>query len=446
MTSEVEGRGAADRAAVVYAAEWLIPMTSAPIRRGALVVRDGRIAWMGRADDVPAEFGSPIVERGVIVPGLVNAHTHLQYTGFIDVGAGRYDGFEHWSDVFGEAYDVVDPASWAPAARSGARMGLESGTTVFAEIVTDHPARGALTDTGAGGIEYLESIAERNDTWAAGGRRSFLAWLDEPASVRVGISPHAPYSLDGSVITDLMGIAVRRGLRVHAHLGESAVEADLYRHGDASVLGPYGDLRDEFELVRIGGMGVATAEYADGLGMLAPTTHVAHAIYLDRAERDLLRARGTHVALCPRSNAVIGLDEAPVAAYFDEGHEISVGTDSLASSPSLDLMADVRELARIARAQGYFADDLHERVLRAATLGGAIAMGLDASGYGALEIGGPADLARFAVEVGQRDPREAVVVDGAGRCVLTVCAGVVRHRRSERDEGRTYPRSAAARG
>lgn len=443
MTSE---SAMTDPAAAAYAADWLVPVGAPPIRHGAVVVQDGRVDWMGRAADVPAEFGVPVIERGVIVPGLVNAHTHLQYTGFVEVGARRYDGFEHWSDVFGEAYDAVDPASWAPAARQGARMGLQSGTTVFAEIVTDHPARGALADTGAGGIEYLESIAERNDTWAAGGRDSFLAWLEAPASVRVGISPHAPYSLDGSVITDLVRIAAERGVRVHSHLGESAVEADLYRHGDDRVLGPYGDLRDEFELVRIGGTGVATAEYADGLGLLGPTTHVAHAIYLERGERDLLRARGTQVALCPRSNTVIGLDDAPVAAYLAEGHEISVGTDSLASSPSLDLMADVRELTRLARSQGYRHDDLHERVLRAATLGGAIAMGLDASGYGVLAVGGPADLARFDVAVGDRDPREAVIADGAGRCVLTVCAGTVRHSGARTDADHTYRRPAAARG
>ena len=138
-------------------------------------------------------------------------------------------------------------------------------------------------------------------------------------------------------------------------------------------------------------------------------------------------ARGTRVALCPRSNRVIGLAEAPVADYLREGHEISVGTDSLASSPSLDLMEDVRELARIARAQGYDEPDLAERLIRAATWGGAKAMGLDAEGYGGLSVGGPADLALFDIAVEAETSadvvQETLVSDGPGRCVLTVAGG-----------------------
>lgn len=214
-------------------------------------------------------------------------------------------------------------------------------------------------------------------------------------------------------------------MRLHSHLGESSAEAALYSHGDDVVLGPYGDLRDEFELVRVGGVGRTTGEYADSVGLLVESLHVAHAIYLNRADRDLLRARGTRIALCPRSNAVIGLAEAPVAAYLEEGHDLAVGTDSLASSPSLDLMADVGELARIADAQGYRQGDLAERLMHAATAGGAAALGLDADGYGRLRVGGPADLAVFDVEVTEGRVAEALVAHGEGACALTVSAGVV---------------------
>ncbi|WP_341975115.1 amidohydrolase family protein [Microbacterium sp. LTA6] len=407
----------------VYAADWVVPVVAAPIRDGAVVVEDGRIAWIGPQADLPRRWTDAPRQRGVIVPGLVNAHTHLQYTGFREIGAGSYTSFEEWSFVFGELYDAVEPASWHEAAREGARLAIASGTTVFAEIVTDTPARGALPECGVGGIEYLEAIGQFDRIWREGGRADFLAWLEEPTDARRGISPHAAYSLDGSVVTDLVRIAADRGLRVHSHLGESFAEADFYRHGDRTVLGAYGDLRDEFELVRKGGVGHTTGEYADAIGLLSETTHVAHAIYLDRAERDLLLARGTQVALCPRSNRVIGLAEAPVAAYLAEGHEISVGTDSLASSPSLDLMEDVRELAAIARKQGYTDSDLAERLVRAATLGGAKAMGLADDGYGGLSVGGPADLALFDIAVEGTEVHEALVADGAGSCVLTVAGG-----------------------
>lgn len=407
----------------VFAADWVVPVVGAPIRDGAVVVDAGHITWVGPSAELPVPWTQARRHRGVLVPGLVNAHTHLQYTRFREIGRGSYSSFEEWSFVFGELYDCVDPASWHDAAREGARLAIESGTTCFAEIVTDAPARGALPDCGVGGIEYLEAIGQFDRIWRDGGRSDFLAWLDEPTAARRGISPHAAYSLDGSVVSDLVAIAGERGLRVHSHLGESFAEADFYRNGDRTVLGAYGDLRDEFELVRKGGAGHTTGEYADAIGLLGPFTHVAHAIYLDRADRDLLLARGTQVTLCPRSNRVIGLAEAPVADYLREGHEISVGTDSLASSPSLDLMEDVRELARIARSQGYEDPDLAERLIRAATLGGARALGLADEGYGALSAGGPADFALFEIEVSERSVYDALVEDGAGNCVLTVAGG-----------------------
>lgn len=147
------------------------------------------------------------------------------------------------------------------------------------------------------------------------------------------------------------------------------------------------------------------------------------------SDRALLRARGTSVALCPRSNRVIGLDPPPVAAYLREGSAISVGTDSLSSSPSLDLMADVMELYEIARAQGYAKADLHERLLAAATLGGAHAMGLDigARRWGYLAVGTVADLAFF--DVTSRDERDTLaelVEAGAGKVAATFIEGSLR--------------------
>lgn len=425
----------------IIAADWIVPVVTAPIRDGVVVIENDRIVWLGRLDQLPAQWAGATIDvrAGVLTPGLVNAHTHLQYTHFDEVGRGSYTSFEHWSEAFGVVYDaVVDPLEWYTAALDGARQAVASGTTVFAEIVTNDEARGVLSACSVHGIEYLEAIGHFDRRWRSGARDEFIARLEQPSAATVGISPHAPYSLDGSVIVDLLAIAAERNMRVHSHVAESAMEAALYGHGDDAVLSVYGDLRDEFELVRRGGTGFTTAAYADSIGLLNSKTHLAHAIYLDREERDLLLRRGTQVALCPRSNAVIGLDAPPVAAYLAEGHEIAVGTDSLASSPSLDLMADVRLLAELARKQGCEGDDLFVRLIRAATTGGAKSMGLAVgSGYGALAPGGPADLALFAIDVPDGQVERALVYEGEGNCVLTVSAGRTIHETSE-------PRAAAA--
>ena len=356
----------------------------------------------------------------------MNAHTHLQYTGFAHLGRAQYAGFEQWSFDFEAAYRAVDdPRFWASSARDGVRQAVAAGTTVFAEIITNDEARGAMAAAGVTGIEYLEAIGELEDTWPDGPRDAFLARLRRVSDTPFGVSPHAPYSLDGAVIKDLMAIAAEHDVRAHLHLGESGREASLYRHGDRSMLEIYGELRDRFDLVRRGGAGQDTAFYADSVGVLLPSAHLAHAIYLDRAGRDLLLQRSARVALCPRSNAVLGLGPAPVAAYLSEGHQIAVGTDSLASSPSLDLMADVAMLAQVARQQGYDADDLPAQLLRAATLGGAEAMGLASDGHGTLIPGAPADLAAFDVTVSDQGVEAALVGRGEGRCSLTIAGGRV---------------------
>ncbi|MGO1628728.1 MAG: amidohydrolase family protein, partial [Microbacterium sp.] len=123
------------------------------------------------------------------------------------------------------------------------------------------------------------------------------------------------------------------------------------------------------------------------------------------------------------------LDEPPVAAYLFEGSPIAVGTDSLSSSPSLDVMADVAALHTIARSQGYTSRDLPEQLLRAATLGGAHAMGIDVgpkrTGY--LAVGALADLAFFDIPVASvEDTLAALVEHGTGRAAATVIAGRLR--------------------
>ncbi len=433
----------------VFAADWVVPVAARPIRAGAVVVSGSRVAWVGRQGALPQQWSGATVDQraGVITPGLVNAHTHLQYTGFADLGRGAYAGFEQWSFAFEGAYRAVtDPGYWAMSALVGARQAASTGTTVFAEIITNDEARGALASCGVTGIEYLEEIGQLERTWRDGGRAAFLARLERPGLVPHGVSPHAPYSLDGAVIKDLMEVAAQRQVRVHLHCGESALERNLYRCGDRSMLDIYGELRDEFELVRRGGTGQDTAAYADSLGVLVPSAHLAHAIYLDRTGRDLLLERGTQVALCPRSNAVLGLGPAPVADYLAEGHEIAVGTDSLASSPSLDLMADVAMLANLARQQGYCGEDLAARLLRAATVGGARAMGLDGNGYGVLAVDGPADLAVFDVQVLDDQVERSLVARAAGHCSLTVASGSVIYDARDRTNGRALGDSQSSRG
>ncbi|RDI01397.1 cytosine/adenosine deaminase-related metal-dependent hydrolase [Curtobacterium sp. AG1037] len=432
---------------VVHSARVVVPMTAPPIADGAVAVRDGRILHVGDRSWVVDQLdGQPFTERrwrGALLPGLVNAHSHLQYTGMAGVGQRQYQGFEDWAAAFN--VDYARPHDWRAEASAGAEASLLAGVTSIADIVTDIEAATVLGSYGLGGITYWEVMDQENQAWQEHGRAQVLGELARiPTTPGAGLSPHAPYSLDVAPLLELPDIVRQRGLRLHLHLGEAAFEGERTALGPVPGLegvdgvGPAGGGHSadwhlanvpSFRAMRALGFGASATAFVDRLGVLGPDCHIAHGVYVTAADRALLRARGTAVALCPRSNAVIGLDPPPVADYLREGSPIAIGTDSLSSSPSLDPMADVTALHRIARAQGYGHRDLHERLLAAATLGGAHAMGLavgpDRAGH--LAVGARADLAVFDVDARTvPDALAELVEDGAGRAVATVVRGAVR--------------------
>jgi cytosine/adenosine deaminase-related metal-dependent hydrolase len=428
----------------VHSARIVVPMTAPPILDGAVAVRAGRILHVGErtwvVDQLTAN-GLGFTERhwrGALLPGLVNAHSHLQYSGMAGVGQGSYQGFEDWAVAFNAEYDR--PHDWRAEAAAGAERSILAGVTSIADIVTDLEAVSVLADAGLGGIAYWEVMDWENEAWEERGRDQVLEELAQiPNRPGAGLSPHAPYSLDVAPLLELPDIVRQQGLRLHLHLGEAAFE------GERSALEPIPGLDGvvglghgadwhlanvpSFRALRALGFGASATTFVDRLGVLGPDCHIAHGVYMTAADRALLRARGTAVALCPRSNAVIGLDPPPVADYLREGSGIAIGTDSLSSSPSLDLMADVTALHRIARAQGYGHRDLHERLLAAATLGGAHAMGLAVGPdrIGHLAVGARADLAVFDVDARTvPDAFAQLVEDGAGRASATIIRGVLR--------------------
>ncbi|MFD1721932.1 amidohydrolase family protein [Amnibacterium endophyticum] len=411
----------------VYSADLVVPMTAPPIADGAVAVEGGRILHVGtRAWVLEHLRGRDVDERhlaGALLPGLVNAHTHLQYTRMGEVGEGRYRGFDDWAAAFTRVYERGQ--DWGAAAAEGARRSIAHGVTAAADIVTDPPAAPALADAGLRGIAFWEVMNWSNAAWAAGGRERVIAELERlPTTPGSGLSPHAPYSLDAEPLLDIPDIVRAHGGRLHIHLGES--------HFEGERPGPDGESPDwhfagvpSFRALREAGYGASATAFVDRLGVLGPDCHVAHGVYMTAADRALLRARGTSVALCPRSNEVIGLEAPPVAAYLTEGSPIAVGTDSSASSPSLDPMADVAELVRIARRQGYGERDLHARLLAAATFGGAVAMGLDTgpARFGYLAVGALADLAGFPMAVGAEADALAELAEAAPEARATVIGG-----------------------
>jgi cytosine/adenosine deaminase-related metal-dependent hydrolase len=375
---------------------------------------------------------------GIIAPGLINAHTHLQYTNMAEVGRGTYDRFRAWELGFNEVYEKLqETRPWKESAYEGARMMVEAGTTAAADIVTDPEAAGALASQGMHGIAYWEVMGWHNDDWKTEGIAeliSNLGHMHQEGLPSIGISPHAPYTLETEPFVDLPDIARQLDMRLHIHLSETPIEAGDHE----SMLTTYSaaDWRDgqwdSYKQLKAAGKGASAIQFVDQLGSLGPDVHIAHGVWADAEDRRILRQRGVGVALCPRSNriTVTGKD-APIRQYLEEGNLLAIGTDSLSSSPSLDVLDDAAMVYDLAREQGYTRDDLTHRIIRMITIGGAEEMGLHvgAGRIGQINAGATADLAFFDIPVGTDSPQaiertlEDFVRHGAGTNRATIISG-----------------------
>lgn len=433
---------------VVYSAPIVVPVTAPVILDGAVAVCEGHVLHVGTRtwvleilqEELDAAELADMVERhwdGLLTPGLVNAHTHLQYTGMAPVGQRAYESFRAWELAFNEVYDSPEQKPWGQWAQDGARQLLRAGTTSAADIATDMEAVPALSSLGLHGITYWEVMDWENDRWTREGARTLLSQLAEAGQtkgIRLGISPHAPYSLESDPLLDLPDIARSLGMRLHIHLGETPIEGGAIPSKLTNLTSWSWSHRawQSYLALKQAGSDASAIQFVDQLGVLGPDVHIAHGVYASREDRRILRQRGAAVALCPRSNRVTCTKkDAPVARYLEEGNMIAVGTDSLSSSPSLDVLDDAAMLYELAIEQGYDSDDLSHRLIRALTLGGAEAMGLNCGPdrVGQINPGALADLAFFDIPVdvsspiGVEETLERFVREGAGTCAATVLSG-----------------------
>jgi 5-methylthioadenosine/S-adenosylhomocysteine deaminase len=415
----------------VYSARTVLPIGAPPITAGSVATQDGRIVAVGPREEVLAAHPAAEEHRfdgvdGVLTPGLINAHTHLNYSHcahFHDNGKP----FADWIQGFPPVIERTTAAGWRESAVTGIAGLLATGTTAAADVVTGAAALTAQHEAGMAGIAYYEVVLHDADSWERA-RDEWFAELDAASATgaTVGISPHTVYTVDSPVLRELGEAARSRGLRLHPHAAETLDEVAFSTTGT----GRFADW------ARAGGLNLALTGKGSGrtpiaeldaLGLLgAPTTsgtaaecHIAHGVHADSADRARLATNGTVVALCPRSNQRLESGEAPVAAYRQDGVAVAVGTDSLASTPSLDLLAEVAALRGLARRQGSPEEGLDRWLVEAATRGGARALGRPE--LGVLRPGARADLAVFEVPTG--DPYPALVIDGEGSCLATVLAG-----------------------
>ena len=424
---------------IILTADWVLPISSPPIRRGCVRVLGERIVEVGT--EMALSGSRPNEQRidlgpSALLPGLVNAHTHLELTMF----RGLFEDLDFftWIRRLTAMKEKLSEADFLASARRGALEALRSGVTTVGDCASSGQVARAISEMGLRGIVFQEvfgpDVAQCEASMA--GLRSALERQAPHAGsrVRLGVSPHAPYTVSERLFREVVGLALDRGLPVAVHAAESRAESTLIRHGT----GPIADrLRERG--IRWDAPGVSPIQYLARTGLLAARPLLIHAIDVDDRDLETIRETRSTIAHCPRSNAKLCHPVAPLLETLAARVRVGFGTDGAVSSNNCDLLEEARfaVLAQRSRRDGPLEgrESLDARAaLKLLTLGGAEALGLERE-IGTLEQGKRADLTAVDLSRLQHGPEatpEAAVVfsASAGDVVLTMVDGKLLWRRS----------------
>jgi 5-methylthioadenosine/S-adenosylhomocysteine deaminase len=420
----------------IYTARWVLPIVAAAINDGAIVINDSKIAAVGDRAAILRAFPGALVEdfgNAAILPGLINAHSHLELTvmrGFLE--REEHDFFAWLRKLTIARLQMTDEDLFVSAA-CGAIEAARAGITCLGDSSSFAlQSMRALSEIGLRAIVYQESFGP-DPKLAKENVEKLREQLDgmqtlQTDLVRAGLSPHAPYTVSARQLEMISRLAVDETIPVMMHAAESAGEQRLMLKG----IGPFADG------LRARGIdwqapGTSTVRYLSDHGVLETKPVLAHCINVDEDDLQLIRNHDAGVAHCPKSNAKLRHGRAPFAQFIAGGLNVGLGSDSVASNNTSDILEEARFATLLARASGagLASDDQPgvsaTQALFAATLGGARALGLS-DRIGALKEGMQADIAAVSLDSMRQqpvdDPVDAMIFSSSGRDVLlTVVAG-----------------------
>jgi aminodeoxyfutalosine deaminase len=392
MTASLNAHSPALNSPVLLRARVVLPVSQPPIREGAVLVSGRRIAAVGRWRDLSGHSRSKTVDLGeaVLMPGLINAHCHLDYTDM----AGQFPPpkvFADWLRLITEAKAGWNYSDYAQSWLNGARMLVRTGTTSVADIEAVPELLPKVWEgTPLRVLSFLEIIGIK-------GHRQPHTIVQEAVERigalkgfrgRPGLSPHAPYSTVPELLRLSAQTARRRKWRLTTHLAESAVEFEMFARGRGEM---FDWLQRSGRDMSDCGLG-SPVQHLERCGALSERLLAAHVNYLGRQDAALLAKRKVHVVHCPRCHFYFHHDPFPLRRLAKAGVNVCLGTDSLASvyktrrqTVELNLFEEMRALAKNEPSLSA------RKIVRMAMLNGARALGMGGQ-IGELCAGSFADL------------------------------------------------------
>ncbi len=420
---------------MIYRSHYVLTMVGEPIIDGEVLVRGGRIEAVGSdlSSTLPAE---PTEDLGhaVILPGIVNAHTHLDYTIFR--GVAENQPFLPWIRTLTDVGKKLEYDDFLASARLGALQLVRSGVTTIADSSISGAVIEAAREAGLRGIVYQETFGpDPNGDFKDQIIRlaECISELSEKAGERltVGVSPHSVYTSSERLLKLVTKLAREQNLAIALHASESKDEVALIESAE-------GHIADIYRLFQFNFVprSITPIAYLQDIGLLGPKTLLAHCVHVTDKDLDTIAKEHTSVVHCPKSNAKLAVGVSPLDKIVGRGITTGIGTDSAASDDAMDMFEEMRFAILAQRMMRGSVEAMDAaRVLELATLGGAEALGL-ASEIGSIEPGKQADIVAVDLATpaafGSNAPVSAVVYGcSASDVILTMVAGEVIYRRGE---------------
>jgi cytosine/adenosine deaminase-related metal-dependent hydrolase len=343
----------------------------------------------------------------ILIPGLINAHTHLELT-LAHNKVSRHPLFTDWIRDVVRVTHEWDEEYYGRSLREGMQQSLAAGTTTIGDIVRqadeniylDFPARARLfyeiiDFNPLTADKTLASLEDRLENFSGGTR------------LGVGISPHTPFTVSERLLEDCIQLARSRNIPLCIHLSETEAEVEFIKRGTGEILG----FRQEFGLPpQWKPPQKSPVKYVQELGLLDEPAALVHCNYLDDEDLDILTASDASVIFCPGSHRFFGHRPHRVQEMLEKGINVALGTDSLASNDSLSLLTEMKII------RNSYPDIAPVDILRMATVNGLEALGFT-NEFDAAQSGRLADLTgvTLAAEALERaeSPLDALFAESA---------------------------------
>ena len=316
---------------MIYQGKYVIPIAGDPSRNGQVLVRNGQICGVG-VDLDKLHTGEDICDLSncALLPGFVNAHSHIDYT----LSQNTCDGLNLWDWLDNVAFGkgrVPDYGQLVQSATLGAAKCASSGITCVGDSSFSGAAADGLGAVGLRGIVYRELFGqsmgnEYREKFSKFTEDVRLKQSEFSGLIKVGISPHTIYTSNREVLELCANANVELGIPIALHLAETWAEAEY----SISGTGPLADWRCK-RGYRPMTSGLSPTRYLGEVGLLRRGVCLAHCVHIDEEEAELIAKSGASVAHCPRSNAFLGAGIAPLTSFIKNEIPVGLGTDSLAS-------------------------------------------------------------------------------------------------------------------